>query len=302
MQLFSANRISMARWYNSTKTTWLSAKKSILRSHFIGTVPTCESQKDLNLVIVVCSAPQNFAARQAIRGTWGKQSSWTKSTKVFFIIGRSSDSISDMFVFTEQQEYGDVIHYDLLDSYFNLTLKSVSLLKWVTTSCTNAKFVMKSDDDMFVNVPVIFKTVIQSDTNNDLVGKLIVNARPIRDRSSKWFVPEDMYSDKLYPSYLSGTGYVMSLSAAILLHNISYSAPYICLEDVFITGICAKLVNIKPKDNHLFTYAKQKRNPCKYLYIATAHRMTPNDLYDTWDMIQNTHFRCAMSFWNTLET
>ncbi|GIY27779.1 UDP-GalNAc:beta-1,3-N-acetylgalactosaminyltransferase 1 [Caerostris extrusa] len=157
MQLFSSNKKYMANWYNTSKSTWQDAKKSIQRSHFIPPVPTCWSQSDLRLVIVVCSAPQNFASRQAIRATWGKESRWTKGTRIFFIIGRSSQNITDMFVFTEKQEYGDVIHYDFTDSYFNLTLKSVSMLKWVTTNCTNAKYVMKSDDDMFVNVPVLLK-------------------------------------------------------------------------------------------------------------------------------------------------
>ncbi|PRD24815.1 UNVERIFIED_CONTAM: Beta-1-3-galactosyltransferase 1 [Trichonephila clavipes] len=301
MQLFSNNRKYMAKWYNSTKTTWHYAKKAIQRQHFLPPVPTCPSQSDLKLVIIVCSAAQNFAARQAIRSTWGKESRWTKDTKTFFIIGRSSENVTDMFVHMEKAEYGDIIHYNLTDSYFNLTLKSVSLLKWVTTNCTNAKYVMKTDDDMFVNVPVILKTVYQLDIPHLLIGKLIVNARPIRDRSSKWYVPNDMYSDQFYPNYLSGTGYVMSQNAAVLLHNSSYFAPYISLEDVFITGICAKLENIKPKENGLFTYAKQRKTPCKYLYIATAHKMTPNDLYETWDMIHNTHFRCVVSFWNNID-
>lgn len=300
MQLFAVNSRYLKRWHSSNASHWHNAKKVIQGSLFLPPIPSCSPEQDIKLVIIVCSAPQNFASRQAIRSTWGKDTTWTKNAKVLFVIGRTPQNVTDMFVSMEKIEYGDVIHYNLVDSYYNLTLKSVSALKWATTRCANAKHVMKTDDDMFVNIPLLLKSVLQLDLANVVVGKLITKARPIRDKNSKWYVPYETYLDQYYPNYLSGTGYVMSQSGAALLYNSSLSVPFISLEDVFVTGICAKNESLKPIDSTLFTYAKQRKNPCRFLTIATAHRMTPNDLYEMWDLIHNVHFRCISNFWNTI--
>ena len=53
----------------------------------------------------------------------------------------------------EARTYGDVIQEDFVDSYMNLTLKSVMGLRWAHHHCPELDFFMKTDDDVFVNVP-----------------------------------------------------------------------------------------------------------------------------------------------------
>lgn len=63
---------------------------------------------------------------------------------------------SNLFVPQLEEEgrtYRDIIQEDFLDTYFNLTLKSILALKWVTQHCTGLEYFMKADDDVFINVP-----------------------------------------------------------------------------------------------------------------------------------------------------
>lgn len=54
----------------------------------------------------------------------------------------------------EFKKHNDIIQEDFIDSYNNLTIKSVLMLKWVHRNCLNqAAFLMKSDDDTFVHIP-----------------------------------------------------------------------------------------------------------------------------------------------------
>ena len=53
---------------------------------------------------------------------------------------------------SEQAKYGDVVQGNFVDHYRNLTLKNVMGLKWTGRYCADAQFVLKSDDDAFIDV------------------------------------------------------------------------------------------------------------------------------------------------------
>lgn len=94
------------------------------------------------------------------------------------------DSIED-----ESNLHGDIIQENFIDSYNNLTLKSVMLLKYISQHCDKVEFILKSDDDMFVHVQNLLMLVRQfseKNVKNVLVGELICNAKPILDTNNKW--------------------------------------------------------------------------------------------------------------------
>merc|ERR1712168_223969 len=112
------------------------------------------------------------------------------------------------------------------------------MLKWFSQSCSDkALYLMKTDDDMYVNLVNLYDLV---KTNKDpylMTGSVICGAKPIRDPYNKWFAPEYMFKEKVYPMYLSGTGYLMAASVARLLYEASLFVPALHLEDAYITGL-----------------------------------------------------------------
>lgn len=87
----------------------------------------------------------------------------------------------------ESSTHNDIIQENFYDSYNNLTIKSIIMLKWLLNNCNRGKFLMKTDDDMFVNLPLLVK-LLKTKSNNDgvLIGSLICNAKPITDPKNKW--------------------------------------------------------------------------------------------------------------------
>ena len=110
---------------------------------------------------------------------------------------------------------GDIIQENFLDSYNNLTLKSIFILKYIKNNCKNkVQYVLKCDDDTFINVPnlihVLFggtipiykttpfyddETTINAKSSRNrlvenskylLMGFQFCNSRPISDMTSKW--------------------------------------------------------------------------------------------------------------------
>uniref|UniRef100_A0A7N5KNA6 Hexosyltransferase n=1 Tax=Ailuropoda melanoleuca TaxID=9646 RepID=A0A7N5KNA6_AILME len=81
------------------------------------------------LVILVTSHPSDVKARQAIRVTWGeKKSWWGYEVLTFFLLGQQAEKEDKMLALSLEDEhllYGDIIRQDFLDTYNNLTLKTI---------------------------------------------------------------------------------------------------------------------------------------------------------------------------------
>lgn len=97
-----------------------------------------------------------------------------------------------------------------------------------------------------------------------------------------------MYSGKTYPNYLSGTGYVMSVDVPEIIFETALTTPLLHLEDVYLTGICAKRAKIRPKHNADFHFKKIKFDPCIYQSLITAHYVKPMEMRQTYFRVQNT--------------
>ena len=52
-----------------------------------------------------------------------------------------------------------IILFFFQDTYQNLTIKTVMGLKWMSIFCPKAKYVLKTDDDIFVNIPLLIKAL-----------------------------------------------------------------------------------------------------------------------------------------------
>ena len=48
----------------------------------------------------------------------------------------------------EWRRHGDILQERFPDTYTNLTVKSLMMLKWHQTSCQGARYLLKADDDM----------------------------------------------------------------------------------------------------------------------------------------------------------
>ena len=148
-----------------------------------------------------------FKARSAIRQTWANISELPRNVKVVFIIGQADNEKQQLKIKGESNKYGDIIQESFVDTYENLTIKSLMLLKWFEQNCHQTQYVMKSDDDMYINLQKLNDLV---KTNQDpylLVGNLRRNVAPIRYSRSKWYVPKHMFPGSRYPNYLSGIFY-----------------------------------------------------------------------------------------------
>ena len=83
-----------------------------------------------------------------------------------FCTGSTLDENIQRSLEEESQEYGDLVQGDFLDNYYNLSYKAIMGNLWVAEFCNQAEFLVKTDDDMFVDMYEVKTCFIDLDKNN----------------------------------------------------------------------------------------------------------------------------------------
>ncbi|KAL3205349.1 hypothetical protein MRX96_011245 [Rhipicephalus microplus] len=120
---------------------------------------------------MIASAPFNTRRRNAIRSTWGRPSTeqarrftqGKSSTTIvpMFLVGECEEHSQSRLIREEAREFGDMLVGTYLDTYRNLTLKTIHGFLWVTDHLSPS-FVLKTDDDCFVNVDVLLDVLAET--------------------------------------------------------------------------------------------------------------------------------------------
>lgn len=254
------------------------------------------------LLLVVKSLIPHFDRRQAIRETWGHAGVLANRTvATVFLLGNtfSSDHFPDLLEIldNEARVHKDILQWDYRDSFFNLTLKEVLFLEWFTKHCPQAQFVLKGDDDVFVNTLRIIDYLegLPEGKSKDLfIGDVIMNAGPHRDKKLKYFIPESVFVGK-YPPYAGGGGYLYSGELAVRLHSVSQQVALFPIDDVY-TGMCLKKLGLVPEKHKGFrTFdieKKYKDNPCIHRDLMLVHSRTPQEILAIWPFIVQPELDC----------
>ncbi|XP_062979625.1 beta-1,3-galactosyltransferase 4 [Elgaria multicarinata webbii] len=238
------------------------------------------------LLVLVPSAPGHALQRQAVRDTWGGVRWAGKYTvRTFFALGLPPEPSQQAALEREAAAHRDLIQGRFMDTYANLTLKTLALLGWAATRCDGALFVLKADDDMFVNLPALAQHLQGLARPLPVyLGRIHWRVHPIRDPRSRHYVPTSLYLDATFPPYCSGTAYVLSGDAVAPILGAARLVPPVPLEDVFV-GLCAHRAGIAPQ--HLGRMSGSSSfppDPCCYREVLfSVHGVTPSDMVDMWD-------------------
>lgn len=203
-----------------------------------------EIQVQPTIVVMIVTAPKNFNNRVVVRETWGSKD---PRALLIFLIGFVTDESLQKQIKIESDRHGDIIQGNFFDSYRNLTYKHVMAFKWFIYNCPDVPFLLKVDDDVFVNTPVLYDYLGAS--HQFLRNQLIFcyeyfNAKVKRTYRSKFRLSYEDYSAKYYPNYCEGCFVLYSADVLTQLYHQAQELSYFWIDDVHITGIVASSLNI----------------------------------------------------------
>ncbi|NWI42956.1 B3GL1 acetylgalactosaminyltransferase, partial [Picathartes gymnocephalus] len=252
------------------------------------------------LVILVASSPRDVKARQAIRATWGSRDSWWgQRVLTLFLLGRDAQregGVESLSVEDESILYGDIIRQDFLDTYDNLTLKTIMAFQWLSQFCSNARFFMKTDADVFVNTPNLVKFLLQLNFSENLfTGYPFIDNFAYRGFDRTRSISYEEYPFRLYPPYCSGLGYILDGKLALRTYELMGHVRPVKFEDVYV-GICLNLLKVNvtiPEDAEQFFLYKISFDICKYRHLIAVHGLTSSELIQVWqDLSSSTSETC----------
>lgn len=261
----------------------------------------------VQFLVLTQSAVKNFDRRTLVRKTWGSvckrsgatgaSSSSSSATlcRLAFVLGTTKDQNLERRVRDEAGRYGDLVRSNFEDSYYNLSLSTVTALRWAHESCANYKYLLKADDDTFVNLAALGRYLATSARRRQktIYGYLMKGFRPNRDQKSKWFTSPQLYNKARLPDFVSGFAYVLTRDAVEPLYAAARTTIMFPFEDVYVTGMCREKVGGSEPialENVAKFYNHKKRNraagPCPYAGVLAQHELTPTETARLWKNIQ----------------
>lgn len=238
------------------------------------------------LTIIVSSAPRNFEERHVIRQTWG---GWLKEhgQQVYFIIGVPKspliNGINMQSIDQESATYRDLIQYDFIDSYKNLTLKTVFTVRFfneevlnlrkpakswknspvnslihpqIESTSNEPRYMMKADDDIVINPANLMRWIeflAKLENHSDrgiIMGKLYKTNLPVRDPNRRYYLSREVFPLDMFPYFVQGSAYLFSRKVArsmwVTIGQLKRCFHF-SQEDIFLTALCppkaVKMIN-----------------------------------------------------------
>ncbi|XP_040838493.1 UDP-GlcNAc:betaGal beta-1,3-N-acetylglucosaminyltransferase 9-like [Ochotona curzoniae] len=257
-----------------------------------------------DLLIAVKSVAADFERRQAVRQTWGSEGSVRGAlVRRVFLLGvpRGTEGTGTQthwhaLLRAESRAFADILLWAFDDTFFNLTLKEIHFLSWASAFCPDVRFVFKGDADVFVHVGNLLEFLATRDPQQDLLaGDVIVQARPIRARASKYYIPEAVYGLAAYPAYAGGGGFVLSGATLRRLAGACAQVELFPIDDVFL-GMCLQRLRLTPEPHPAFrtfgipppSAAPHLRtfDPCFYRELVVVHGLSAADIWLMWHLLQ----------------
>eukprot|EP00249_Psilotum_nudum_P011010 c22912_g1_i1 orf=266-2434(-) len=244
-----------------------------------------------DLFIGILSRSSNFVERMAVRKSW-MQSRLIRLSKVvarFFVALHPSREIN-LQIKWEADYYGDMVVLPYMDHYDLIVLKTIAICEYGVRN-VSARYVLKCDDDTFVNIEAVMREVRKAGYLENLyVGSINMYHKPLR--TGKWAVTFEEWSEQVYPPYANGAGYIISHNIAkfIVSKYRKKNLELFKMEDVSM-GLWVMQLNttVSVKYVHTWRFCQSGcGNGC-----VTAHYQSPHQMLCMWKKLSMALAYCC---------
>ena len=205
---------------------------------------TCHHEQ-YKFVIIVKSS--NFQRRNFTRHTWAAEIIEHFNIPVLYAVGYSPDTNINEEILREDELHHDLLQFPILESYYNLTLKTISILHWYNEYCSNSStYLLYVDDDILIHVDRLMFYINEKNTSDAIEGWFETLGKI--QRTGIGGISKENFPIDIVPDYLWGAAvlYPSKVIANALLPTIyNTSLPIFFRDDVFINGFIAQEAEVR---------------------------------------------------------
>ncbi|KAK3086034.1 hypothetical protein FSP39_012423 [Pinctada imbricata] len=234
--------------YTNITQVWNSALSYIQKIYQTHEFPInerlfCKPDDDILLLVAIYSGTKEGMERQFVRQKWGSYAKRNKRIRLLFFIGLTSNETDSNNIKRESKMYHDIIQINSTDTYRTLTLKSFAFFRWSQQFCKGAKYLLKIDCDMQIDLKRLFSVLERGNVFDAFqCGVILRNMHPFRTLGHKWFISRETYAKDVWPNYCYGPAYIVSNRIAAKIANLSIPKDPFPVDDVYMTGILREIL------------------------------------------------------------
>lgn len=248
---YTTDNVPMSTVIHSISTRVNSISSFSVPNYSIGKNLICDNET--KILVYFQSKWEHVLKRRNLRQTWASAFAYNngRQMKFAFILGKPTDVNDQVKINNEQMLHGDIIEGDFIDSVRNLTFKSVIVMDFIERSCKYVKYIIKADDDIFLNLFVVMQKVLPTINPEERVIACHViesGKSPIgRDKASNWYIPPNIFTNRTYlPQFCSGYMVIMTWRLVRDLYSTAKVSPLVGVDDVYMFGqLTQDMLNIK---------------------------------------------------------
>ena len=266
----------------------------------------CSQNRILNTLIIIHTSIHEQDQRNALRQTWLRLAE-NRSTGYVFLIGSFNNvdpNIQNKLI-SEASAYRDILQSDFLDTYGNLTIKTLAGLKWAVGNCPRIEYIIKTDTDVFLNLDKWISLMFgleKAKLKKVLFGYCVVTEAVIRTPLLKTCVSVKNFPEAYYPPYCYGPSYGLSREVAQEIIKVSYEQPFNPMEDAFLGNCLHSLGREVYNPANVIIHALSEigptfyKDPCSVINeLYTIHRVEANQMLQLWRMTRHCEKRLPNS-------
>eukprot|EP00112_Aurelia_sp_Birch-Aquarium-sp1_P012920 Seg2722.2 transcript_id=Seg2722.2/GoldUCD/mRNA.D3Y31 product="Beta-1 3-galactosyltransferase 1" protein_id=Seg2722.2/GoldUCD/D3Y31 len=167
-----------------------------------------------------------------------------KHCRILFYVGQTGVKEKDNEIRREASIYKDLIVVDTVESYRNVTWKLRTAFEYI--SHFDVKYIVKSDDDVYINLPRLAKYLTKSTSlPATIYGGFTYTGTVVRDTSHRHFVAMSDFADYYYPLFCKGSMVILSGNLIKPLVNALTNVKPFNIDDAYL-GITLNKMGISP--------------------------------------------------------
>ena len=229
-------------------------------------------------LVGIVTAPFQFAERYAIRRT-GCNPRYSRFRCLFYAGYTYNQTMYNVFLKDEAAKYGDIVQFDIADTYLNLTIIQLNSYQWVLSHCPSMRYYVRADADMQLTLETIADDIVPSLPQSFAYGHVFRNARVFRNPDHKYYMPYSVYANDTWPPYISGCMCVMSRDVLeTIVKGSEMVRPIHYIDDTYYGQIFEAFNVTIIDDTKWIEVNQQPMSKVLNTTSAAIHRYSPVDL------------------------